>query len=182
MMRSLLALITLLTGSLCFAKLDVSNTAPMYIPIDTVTPKVTMYDVQQVIPLDFKPTDNTNSVMDRIADRGFQYWYDNSNFKNSYVGRVAEEAQHKMKTDIVIPVQNKFETSHKFSFKIEAFQALAKIEYTGWLNAMVDYNAKNDSTNFSVKEKLWNDKDFVVSHSITSSNQAHSQMGVRWGF
>ncbi len=165
----------------CFAKIDLDATKPLLIPVDHVTPQITQKDVGEIIPTDVDSTQSTGSMMSRIADRSFQYWYNNSGFKDSAVGRVAESTQEKLKTDVVVPSSSASGVTHKFSFKIEAFQALAKMEYTGWIKAMIDYNARAAQTDFSVSEKLFKDKDLVVSHSL-SAREGMSSMGLRWSF
>lgn len=168
-------------SSKALARVDLKSTKPLIIPVDTVTPHITEKDVAEVIPTDVTAADSTGSVITRIADRGIQYWYNNSGFKNSALGRVAEDAQEKLKTDVVVPASSSGGVTHKFSFKIEAFQALAKMEYTGWLKAVIDYNARQAQTDFSISEKIWNNKDFVMTHSITA-REGVSSMGVRWNF
>lgn len=164
----------------CLARVDIKTTKPMIIPMDKVTPRITKKDVEQIIPTDFTPDDGSSTVFSRIADRGFNYWYKNSEFKNSAVGRAAENAQEKLKTDVVVP-SNKKGMNHKFSFRVEAFQTLAKMEYSGWTKAAVNYNAARAQTNFEVSEKVWKDKDLVLSHSVTSRENV-SSAGVKWSW
>lgn len=180
-MKYLCWVLTLLIGTGAAARVNVRNTKPLLIPVDRVSPRITSKQVAEIIPTDVKATDSTGSVMNRIMDRSLNYWYNNSGFKESAIGRVAEETQEKLKTDVVVKGASPKATTHKFSFRIEAFQALAKVEYTGWMRAMVDYNAQKAQTNFAVREKIWKDKDLVVSHSM-SSREGVSSMGVGWSW
>ncbi|WII72241.1 hypothetical protein QJS83_17395 [Bdellovibrio sp. 22V] len=165
----------------CWGKVDIRTTKRLIIPKDTVTPKLTKEDVAKVIPLDIKEGDSTGQVMNRIADRSFNLWFNSSAVKSSAIGRLAEETQEKLKTDVVVPASTAKGISHKFSFRIEAFQALAKIEYTGWLKAAVNYDAKSSETNIFFKEKVLENKDLIVSHKADKT-QGLSMVGLAWSF
>ncbi len=171
----------LLITSSSYARVDLRTTRPLVIPVDRVSPRITNSDVAQFIPTDMPASDNTGSVITRIMDRGLNYWYNSTGFKNSTLGRAAEETQEKLKTDVVVHGANPKSTSHKFSFRVEAFQSLAKIEYTGWMRAAINYNAQKAQTNIAVREKIYKDKDLVLSHSM-SSQEGVSSMGVGWSW
>lgn len=171
----------ILITSNCFARVDVRTTKPLVIPVDRVSPRITNKDVEQFIPTDMVATSSTDTVMTRIMDRGLNYWYNSSGFKDSALGRAAVETQEKLKTDVTVKGSSPKATSHKFSFRVEAFQALAKIEYTGWMRAAVNYNAQKAQTNIAVREKIYKDKDIVLSHSM-SSREGATSMGVGWSW
>ena len=177
----LLLMLSLGTCCKCLAKIDLKSTKPLVIPQDTVTPRITSEDVAKIIPTDIKKDESTSSVMSRIADRTFNAWFNSSTIKNSAVGRIAEKTQEKLKTDVVVAGAKPEDTTHKFSFRIEAFQALAKLEYTGWMKAVVDYDAKVSQTNVEVKEKVFHDKDLVLSHK-KNSEQGLSMIGLAWSW
>ncbi|MNJ93294.1 hypothetical protein D3C87_109730 [compost metagenome] len=167
----------------CWAKrIDIRTTKRLVIPVDNVTPKITSKDVEKLVPTDMARVSNSGNIMTRIADRGFNLWFNSSAVKNSALGRAADKTQEKLKTDVVIEEgQGSSKTKHKFSFRVEAFQALAKIEYSGWMKAAVNYDAKASQTNIQVSEKLFADKDLVVSHRATSK-EALSMVGLGWQF
>lgn len=177
----LLAAFILVPASLCWAKVSIRNTKPLVIPIDRFTPKITKEDVAKVIPLDVTPEDSTSKVMSRIADRSFNLWFNSSAVKNSRFGRMAEETQEKLKTDVVVPAESPNGISHKISVRIEAFQAMAKMEYRGWLNAGINYDAKSSETNIEVNEEILDDKKLVVSHKVSKS-EGLSMVGVGWSW
>lgn len=150
------------------------------IPVDNVTPKLTSADVAQIIPCDATVRgSSTSNMMVKIADRTFNYWFNSPTMKASMVGRIAEETQEKLKTDVIVPAESAEGTTHKFSFRIEAFQALAKIEYSGWMKAVINYDAKASATDFSLKEKVFTDKEFIVSHKA-NKDQDLSMIGLAW--
>jgi hypothetical protein len=150
-------------------------------PVD-VTQKITSKDVEKIIPTDVALTSTSGNILTRIADRGFNMWFNSEAVQSSVFGRFAQRTQEKLKTDVVIQeAKGEDKVSHKFSFRLEAFQALAKIEYTGWLKADVNYDAKEAATNVQVKEKVFDDKNLVLMHK-GSSKEALSMVGLDWSF
>lgn len=168
-------------SGICQAKVDLKSTKRLIIPEDKVTPKITSEDVAKVVPTDLKAGDSESTVITRIADRGFSLWFNSAAMKATTIGRIAETAQEKLKTDVVVPAASPKGVSHKFSFKIEAFQALAKLEYTGWLKAAVNYDAKASATDISFKEKVFHNKDLIVSHKA-DKQQDLSMIGLAWSW
>ena len=165
----------------CWAKVDLRTTKPLVIPEDKVTPKITKEDVAKIIPLDIKKDESTGSVMSRIADRGFNLWFNSEFMKNSALGRAVEETQEKLKTDVVVPASTPHGVVHKFSFRVEAFQALAKMEYSGWLKAAINYDAKASETDIQFKDKVLDNKDLIVSHKA-NKEQGLSMIGLAWSW
>lgn len=181
-MRRLLSFLFLLGFSCtCPAKVDIKSTKRLIIPVDNVTPKITSADVAKIVPLDLNEDDSEGTVLSRIADRGFSLWFNSSFVKSSAIGQFAERTQEKLKTDVIVPAGTPSGTSHKFSFRVEAFQALAKLEYTGWLKAAVNYDAKASCTDILFKEKVFENKDLVVSHKATQQ-EGLSMVGLAWSF
>ena len=166
--------------SICSAaNVDLRTTKPLVIPVDNVTPTLTSADVAKVIPTDMTSTESTSSVMTRIADKTFNLWFNSSAMKDTTLVRIAEKTQETLKTDVVVAAKNPDEVSHKFSFRVEAFQALAKLEYSGWTKCAVNYDAKASQTNVELKEKIFHNKDLVFSHKKNSS-QGLSMIGRAW--
>ena len=164
----------------CKAKVNVAETKPLVIPVDNVTPTITSKDVAQFIPTDASVRNSsTSTMMYRIADKSFNVWFNSPAVKSSLLGRAVEETQEKLKTDVVVPASSSEGVTHKFSFRIEAFQALAKLEYTGWMKAAINYDAKAAATDVSFKEKLFSDKELVLSHK-GNKEQGLSMIGLAW--
>ncbi|MNT02375.1 hypothetical protein D3C72_1368690 [compost metagenome] len=188
-MRFIVSFILMLMCSKCLAKSrEVAAQKPInkpgtswVIPVDTVTPKITSEDVAQIIPLDMQATSDSNEVASRLADRGLNYWLNSPAMKDSTLVRVANEAQEKLKTDVIVQGGGVDKVKHKFSFRVEAFQALAKFEYTGWMKAAVNYDAKAAQTNIQFSEKVFANKDLTLTHKA-SSKEALSMVGLGWNF
>lgn len=179
-MRILITFISLLAFSaVAQAKVDLKSTKRLIVPVDNVTPRITQKDVAKVVPLDLKQGDSQSTVITRIADRGFGLWF--NSIKDTSIGRLAETAQERLKTDIEITPSEDEGTRHKFSFKVEAFQAMAKVEYTGWMNAEINFDAKSAQTDIQLKDKVFDNKDLIVSHKSTKE-QALSMIGLAWSW
>lgn len=163
----------------CGAEVDLKATKRLVIPVDTVTPKLTSSDVAKVVPLDLQQGDSEGTVFKRIADRGISSWLNSNLIKETSLGRIAEEAKEKLKADVVVESSEPSGVSHKFSFKVEAFQALAKLEYTGWLQCDIAYDAKSSATDILFKEKVFSDKDLVLGHKA-SREQNFSSIELAW--
>lgn len=153
---------------------------PVEIPVDIYSPKpLSKAEVAQIIPLDITPQTDSKVIASRIADRGLQFWYDHSHLKDSALGAAVESAQETLSTDMVLAGSNPSEVQHKFSFRFEAFQALAKLEYSGWLKAAV--NVSGAATDVVVKEKILNDKDLYLNHRINNKERL-SSVGLSWSW
>lgn len=180
-MKFFVSFLLLLVCSSCWGQVDLKTTKRIVIPEDKYTPKITTEDVAKIVPTDLKQGDSEETVISRIADRGISMWFNSASMRATTIGRIAETTQEKLKTDVIVPASSEEGTSHKFSFRIEAFQALAKLEYTGWLKAAINYDAKISETDISIKEKIFANKDLTLSHK-GNSKQALSMIGVAWTF
>ena len=188
MMRFLVSLILMITCSKCLAKsrepsvqkVPKDFAATFVFPVGNVTPKITQKDVAEIIPTNMQPTSDPGQVAGRVADRGLNYWLNSPAMKDSTLVRVVDETQQKLKTDVEVQGAEN-EVKHKFSFRVEAFQALAKLEYTGWLKAAVNYDAKVAETNIQLSEKVFTNKDLTLTHK-GNSKEALSMVGLGWNF
>lgn len=150
-------------------------------PVSLETPRLSMKDAQKIIPTDFQPGVGSHEVVSRIADRGFQYWYDHSALRDSVVGVAVESAQQKLATQIEVPAQDQEGVDHRISIRFEAFQGLAKLEYHGWLNALINYDAFRAQSEILFNEKIFRDKNLYVNHKINSL-ESLSTIGVSWSW
>lgn len=161
------------------AGVDLKSTQRIFVPVDNVTPKITSADVAKVVPLDLQQGESESKVFSRIADRGVSLWINSSVFNDTSVGRLAKSTQEKLKTDIILPAKDSTGIDHKFTLKVEAFQALARMEYTGWLKAAFNYDLKASTADLLVREKIFVNKDLIISHK-TSREQALSSVALAW--
>ena len=138
-------------------------------------------DIAKIIPTNMPATENPKDIVNQIGDRVVQNWLSSDAVKSSAMGRTASTVESAMKTEVVVPKTKTEGVEHRFSFQYLILQALTKFEYKGWLNATVNYNAKAAQTGIEVNEKIWNNKDVYLNHTITSA-EGSSSMGIRWGW
>lgn len=168
-----------------FAKVKLSNTSPVQIPINEYEQKITSGDVQKIIPLDLRPSKDVEYVAGKVGDRAFQTFMKTPAMQDSSVGRTAQKVESSMKAEMNLPGtggdDGEKSVDHKIGFSILALQAIARMTYTGWVNAELNLDARENATIFQISEKVWNNKQMTLSHTSTSY-QGLSALGLRWSF
>lgn len=180
MVKTALVLFMIVVSQAALAKLNAEDTQPLTIPAAQASDKITPSDVEKIIPTDLQQTDDINLVAAKIADRSIQTWFNSAAVQSSPLGRTAKTVQQKMTTDVTLKSDEPQAVEHKFSFQVLALQAMAKVQYTGWLNAVFNYDAKAAASMVEFSEKVFN-KDLFVNHS-SSSNGDVSSVGIKWGW
>jgi hypothetical protein len=181
MIKAAIVTLTLIVSSQAVqAKLDRASTKPLVIPMDDPNEKITAQDVEKIIPTDIPATDNMGTVATRIADRSLQTWFNSAAVKASSFGRTASTVQKSMSTEVTVKSDEPQATEHKFSMQLLALQAMAKVQYSGWLNAVLNYDAKAAESMVELSEKFFN-KNLFVNHTSTPRENV-STVGVKWGW
>lgn len=181
MMKRLYIGLTILLFSISsFAKLDRSTTEPLVLPTGGSDEKITSQDVEKIIPTDLEATNDMNKVASKIADRSLQTWFNSAAVKNSAIGRTAASVQDTMSTDITLKSDEPQAVEHRFSMQLLALQAMAKLQYTGWLRAVFNYDAKAAASMVELSDKIFN-KDLFLNHT-NSSKETISTVGIKWGW
>lgn len=180
MVRTALVILIIAVSQASLAKLNTEDTQPLTIPTQQENDKITQNDVAKIIPTDLQQTDDINLVAAKIADRSIQAWFNSAAVQSSPLGRTAKTVEQKMTTDITLKADEPQAIEHKFSFQVLALQAMAKVQYTGWMNAVFNYDAKAAASMVEFSEKVFN-KDLFVNHS-TSSKGNVSSVGLKWGW
>lgn len=149
-------------------------------PIDISVPLLTFETSRKIQPKSIGASETGSSVVTKIADNSLALWWDTSPMRNTRVGQAAEKVEKNLKTEVSFK-NKKSKLEHKISFKVLAMQALAKLEYKGWVNAAVNYDARAAKTEAEVSEKISAKQDVVVSHAI-SKEENKSQVAWRWNW
>ncbi|PIS10867.1 MAG: hypothetical protein COT73_07055 [Bdellovibrio sp. CG10_big_fil_rev_8_21_14_0_10_47_8] len=140
------------------------------------------FDVSQVIPQNMQPSENSSQVFSQVADRGLNSLFNSDSFRQSSIGRTATDVSNKMQQEVVVGgSQAPGSIEHKLNFNFQAFQSTAQVEYTGITHAAVKYKIAESKLDFSVSEKVAQNKDLVLSHTIGADDRL-SQVSVRWTF
>lgn len=164
-----------------WARVDYGKTKPFVFPV-MVAPNdsMTIQTVEEFIPMDMSPSQDQSYVISNIADRSIQYFWRNSGFRQTSVGRVANELEKRLKTDITIRGgDGPKDVQHKFSLQLLATQAIARLEYTGWIKAAFKYYAKEAKSETLIRETVFDNKDLVLSHTSTA-NEKMSSLFLSW--
>lgn len=163
-----------------WAKINIKETRRLIMPTDISAPLMTAETSNKIQPKGIGQNESANSVVSRIADNSLSLWWDSSPIRNTKVGKAAEKVEKNLKTEVSF--KNKASrTEHRISFKVLAMQALARLEYKGWVNAAVNYDARAAKTEAEVSEKISSKQDLVVSHAM-SKEENKSQVAWRWNW
>lgn len=136
---------------------------------------------EKILPKTIDATEPSRTVVSKIVDNSLAYIWDRSGLNKSSVGRAAQSIDQKMKAEMNMGATASNPKGHKLSFKILAMQALAKLEYQGWVKAALNYDAKDSKAEAEFLESLSKNQDLVLSHSITK-NENKSQLSLRWNW
>jgi len=183
MKSTLVTLLLLAASQVALAKLTIANTQPLAVPManENATDKISQKDVEKIIPMDIPQTSDMGVVVTKIADRSVQTWFNSAQVQASAIGKTANTVQKSMGTDIVVKSNEPRAIEHKFSMNILALQAMAKFQYTGWLNAVFNYDAKAAESMVEFSDKIFN-KDLFVNHTSSSAKGDVSTVGIKWGW
>jgi hypothetical protein len=176
-----LVLITVISGSTGWSEVIYSKTQNLILPADVSEPIMTAETSRRLQPKSAAPGDSGSSVLSQIADNSLSFLWDRSGIKNTSVGRVAEKVEKNLKTEMNFTDSSPRKTQHKITFKVLAMQALAKLEYTGWLTAALNYDVRAASAEAEISEKLSNQQVFVMTLASTRE-ETKSQVALRWNW
>ncbi len=168
----------LLVSPLAWARIDMKQMKPLNMPVNVGNNDS---NVNEILPTSLSAGDTSRTVIRKMIDNSLSYWWKKSDFKNTSVGRAADKIENKMKAEMDLGSSGTEKTDHRLSFKVLAAQALAKFGYTGWVKAAINFDAKSATTEAEVMENLSNNKDLVISHSVTSEENK-SQLSLRWNW
>lgn len=179
---SLLCVLVLCPG-VCLAKVKLSKAKPIQIPINEVEQPITSQDIQKIIPLDMRPSEDAGYVAGKVGDRAFQLWMKSPAMQSSSLGRTATQVEQSMRAEVDLPETGEGSESvnHKLGFSILALQAVARMTYSGWVNAELNHDARAKATIFQISERVWDNKQITLSHTA-NSDQGLSALGLRWSF
>lgn len=136
------------------------------------------FDVASVVPMDLAPTDDANYVFHRIADRGLSYLFRRPEFRQTPLGETTTAVERNMKQEVAFTSKD---VNHKINLSVLAFQAEARLEYSGYLRAALRYSAPTAALGVEVTEPVAVNQDVVISHLANSENRL-SEVTYRWTF
>jgi hypothetical protein len=166
-----------LVGSFASAKVNVRKTKRLTLPEKTEAKSLTDLLTVDILPASLAENATSDSLLAKVADNSLALYWRNSPLRYSATGKAIETAEKKLNVQATYRDQN--HVDHKFNFKVLALQALAKIQYTGWVNAALNYDLKAARAAAEVIEPLSDKKDLVLSHEVGSGEQK-SAVSLKW--
>lgn len=150
------------------------------IPKYDIPPLLTREEANKILPTNIQPNDTASNVLSRIGDRALNLWLKSSSMQKVQIVQAAQKVQNAMKAEVNLAPQDS-EVQHKVNFQVQALEAVSRVDYSGYVNATVSFNARNSRTDYEVRKKVLKNKDFFVNH-MTSRQEDLSSVGLRWSF
>jgi hypothetical protein len=132
-------------------------------------------DAAKLIPQDLKPSEDQNDVFSKVADRGLTSWFNSDEMRATSLGKAAKTVEQELQQEVILQTEDLVQ--HKFNFNVQAFQALAQIQYKGFFNSALRYNLAQSKFDLEVSRQMFGDKELLL-----SANSDLSQVAVRWIF
>lgn len=152
-----------------------------YFPKQVEEEKWTHEEMKKIFPWELPVDSSESKVFSSFADKSLQYWWNNSQIRNTSIGRAADEMQEKMKADLVLKEDQAGENKiqHKLSFQILAAQAIARIEYSGLIKAALRYHVTNSTSECEIVEKIDKNKQLVF-RQINTVAESRAALLMSW--
>lgn len=163
------------------ARIDIKKTKRLELPADPSEPLLSAENSQRILPKNAQPGESSTSVISEMVDNSFSLWWEKSPARNSAIGKVADDLDKKLKTEVNLGMSEDKKTEHRISVKVLAMQALAKVEYKGWVRAGLNYDARAASTEAEVLENISNNQDLKLSHYMRPGENT-SQVSLLWNW
>lgn len=163
-----------LVCGLCFkaeARIDLKDTKRLILPTDPSEPLLSSEISQRIQPKNIEVGESATALISEMVDNSFSLWWEKSPAKNSAIGQVADKVDKKLKTEVKLGKSADQKTEHKISVKVLAMQALAKLEYKGWVRAGLNYDARASKAEAEVLENISAHQDLKFSHSVSSDEK-----------
>ncbi len=172
-------LFVMIASTFCWGRVDLKTTKVLSLPTEMSSSLITEEEKNKIIPSTISAYESAVDVLSKMADNTVSLWWSTTPLRNTSVGQVADKAEKKLNIQANFEDQNKVQ--HTFNFKVLAMQALARIEYKGWVHATLSYDARAAKTEAEITEKINAKQDLVISQSITMA-ESKSQVGYRWSW
>ena len=139
-------------------------------------------DVGRVIPQTMQPTNDQGKIAAQIVDRSMNSYFDSADFKNSGIGRQTKSVEKKMQQNVAFGGgDDPMATRHVFKFQMKATDQKAMVDYTGFFNAELSYQAGIQTTNLEVFEDLAARTKVVLAHLATPTD-TRNVVSLRYNF
>lgn len=137
--------------------------------------------IDKIIPINIEPTRDGSLLFRKIVDHSLNNWLNDPAVKNSAMGRTAHNVQDTMKADMSIRSSEPNGVDHRFRLTYLAFQNIAKLDYSGYLNASMRYSPLFQKTEFEILKQLEQNKELVIDRSFDPI-ESSSHVSLRWRY
>jgi hypothetical protein len=164
-------------ANMACARVNVTKTKKLVLPDKVGDQPMSDLLTFEVLPQQIAADETSQSFFSKVADNSLNLYWRNSPLRHSAAGKAVEKAEKKLNVEAVY--QDSHQISHRFNFKVLAVQALAKIQYTGWVNAALNYDLKDARAAAEVSEPLSDKNDLVLTHEVSNTEQK-SAVSLQW--
>ena len=163
------------------AKISLHETTPIRLPMIHFRglASLTKKEMNKVLLKGVQPEDSAERVMGTIGDNAVQDWLSSDEIQGSSLVQSTKTLEKSMKQEVQFGGSGPNSIGHKVTFQYLAFQSLARFNYVGYLNAIVDYDTSRQKTNLELNEKFLGNKDLFL-NSTSSEKENSSSLGIRW--
>lgn len=163
--------------SIASARVNIEKTKKLVLPEKVGAQSMGDVLSVEILPNKISDGETTESFLTKMADNSLQLYWKHSPLRYSAAGKAVETAEKKLNVEAGFQDENK--VNHRFNFKVLAIQALAKIQYTGWVNAALNYDLKAARAAAEVSEALSDRNDLVLTHEMSNTEQK-SALSLQW--
>ncbi|AZZ37940.1 hypothetical protein CIK05_14390 [Bdellovibrio sp. qaytius] len=179
--RFILTVFTMLSilglGSLASAEVNIAETKRLELPAKVGAESLTETFGTEVLPNKLAADETSQTFLSKVADNSLNLYWKHSPLRYTTAGQAVETAEKKL--NVEASYKDDSNIDHHFNFKVLAMQALAKIQYTGWVNAALNYDLKAARAAAEVTEALSDKSDIVLSHEVSKYDHK-SGVSLKW--
>jgi hypothetical protein len=150
------------------------------IPKYEIPPLLSREDLNKIIPNGVTATEPSDEVLKKIGDKAVNVWLKSSSMQKVSLVQAAQKVEQAMKAEVNLAPEDA-DVKQKLNFQVQAFQSVSKIDYTGYVDATVSYNMREQKTGYEVRRKVMHNKDLFVNHTATKEENL-STVGLKWSF
>jgi hypothetical protein len=132
-------------------------------------------DAAKMIPTDMQASENQNEVFGKVADQSLSSWFNSDAMRATTLGRAATTVEKELQQEVVIQTKNSVQ--HKFNFNVQAFQALAQIQYEGFFHSALRYKLAQAKFDLEISQQMFGNKELLLNTTGDAS-----EVAVRWIF
>jgi len=125
--------------------------------------------ITNTIPTDIPNHADGRDVGQRVMNKGLQSLVEGRYFNNPELARAAKEIEQKLKTEVSLGGREPGSVSHSFGMQVLAFEQRAKLDYKGFFDASMDYNAANSNFQMALTEQLSDTSKVLINHESATS-------------